>query len=238
MTTMNYQIPQQLNDSSHFSKIRLFVVLFAVGLVGVLTLWLMPFLADVELLMSVTLFKLAALGQGTVLLIILILIGLTTAPKVGLSAPVFQALVTGESKWQALAPQIVPGLIGGLVGALLLFSYALLQPFVTPELVNADSPIEISMLMRRVLYGGIVEELHMRWGLMSLFVWIGWRLSQRGKVCLTTHGSGQALCSLHSSSALGTCQRQLVLACCPLHFALATSFLQMPSPFLQMPSPA
>lgn len=130
--------------------------------------------------MSETVFKLAALGQGIVLLIILILVGLATAPKVGLRAPVFQALVTGESKWQALAPQIVPGLIGGLVGALLLLAYALLQPLVTPERVQADSPIEISMLMR-VLYGGIVEELHMRWGLMSLFVWLGWRLFQRSK---------------------------------------------------------
>ena len=32
----------------------------------------------------------------------------------------------------------------------------------------------------KLLYGGITEELLMRWGVMTLLLWLGWRLLQRG----------------------------------------------------------
>jgi hypothetical protein len=32
-----------------------------------------------------------------------------------------------------------------------------------------------------MLYGGLTEELMMRWGLLSLLAWIGWRALQRGR---------------------------------------------------------
>jgi hypothetical protein len=33
----------------------------------------------------------------------------------------------------------------------------------------------------RLLYGGITEEVLMRWGLMSMLVWLGWKLLQAGR---------------------------------------------------------
>ncbi|WP_217648525.1 CPBP family glutamic-type intramembrane protease [Halomonas sp. QHL1] len=36
-------------------------------------------------------------------------------------------------------------------------------------------------LLARVLYGGITEELLLRWGLMAVLVWMAWRLLQRRK---------------------------------------------------------
>jgi hypothetical protein len=150
------------------------------GLLGVLTLWLIPLPTDIELPASETVIKLASLGQSAIILAIAVLIGLFTAPKVGLRAPFFQALLTDAPVGQALAPQLIPGLIGGLLGALAIFVYGLLQPMVTPELVTVDAPIELPLLMR-VLYGGVTEELLMRWGLMSFLVWLGWRTLQRGQ---------------------------------------------------------
>jgi len=32
-----------------------------------------------------------------------------------------------------------------------------------------------------LLYGGITEELLLRWGVMTLLVWLAWRLFQKGK---------------------------------------------------------
>jgi hypothetical protein len=34
-------------------------------------------------------------------------------------------------------------------------------------------------LVSKLLYGGIVEELLLRWSLMSLLVWVAWRLAGR-----------------------------------------------------------
>ncbi|MCY7338540.1 MAG: CPBP family intramembrane metalloprotease, partial [Sphingomonas bacterium] len=56
--------------------------------------------------------------------------------------------------------------------------------FVSPEIGRASSlgarlsAFEIPLLTK-LLYGGITEELLTRWGLVSLFAWLGWRLSGR-----------------------------------------------------------
>ena len=36
-------------------------------------------------------------------------------------------------------------------------------------------------LLVKLLYGGITEELLMRWGVMTLLLWLLWRLGQRGR---------------------------------------------------------
>ena len=36
-------------------------------------------------------------------------------------------------------------------------------------------------LLTRLLYGGITEELLLRWGLLTLLVWTAWRIFQRGR---------------------------------------------------------
>ena len=36
-------------------------------------------------------------------------------------------------------------------------------------------------LLTRLLYGGITEELLLRWGLLTLLVWAAWRIFQRGQ---------------------------------------------------------
>lgn len=180
MTTNTYQPLQHAHQHERFSKPKLFLALFLAGLLGTLTLWQLSLPADIDLPLSATMVKLISMAQVTLLLAIALWIGLVTAPKVGLAAPFFQALVRGENTWRALAPQIIPGLIGGVAAALAILLYGTLQPWITPELLNAEAQSDVPFLMR-ILYGGITEELLLRWGLMSLFVWSGWRLVQRGQ---------------------------------------------------------
>jgi len=40
--------------------------------------------------------------------------------------------------------------------------------------------------LTRILYGGITEELLLRWGLMTLLVWIGWRVFSQGQSAPST----------------------------------------------------
>jgi hypothetical protein len=44
--------------------------------------------------------------------------GTALAPRIGLEAPFFAALVSGESIWQAPQPQLLPALMLGVGGAL------------------------------------------------------------------------------------------------------------------------
>ena len=119
----------------------------------------------------------ASFAQSLVLVMIAAAAGVALAPSVGLSAPFFEALVTpGVSAWAALQPQLLPALVVGVAGGLVFVAayYLLFRPrFDEPTLVAIEG-LRMNMGMQtRILYGGIVEEVLTRWGLMTLFVWLG-----------------------------------------------------------------
>lgn len=120
----------------------------------------------------------AVAAQSLVLTAVAAGIGAALAHRVGLHAPLAEAAAGRRPLGPALRPQVAPGVLGGVVGALLL-GWAL--PTLAPDPIRAlaasgafDLPLHV-----RVLYGGITEEVLMRWGAMSLFVWIAWRLGRR-----------------------------------------------------------
>jgi len=169
---------------------RLFLILFFAGLVGILSLLLVdipavialvPFPPGSEVPVITPTLKILSLVQPAVILVGALLIGIFLAPKVGLSSPVAEALAAGREVVPALRPQVVPGLVGGLIGgSLILLSAAIFKPFLsTATLVLIGKFARIMPILTRVLYGGIIEELLLRWGLMTFLVWVVWRLFQK-----------------------------------------------------------
>lgn len=116
-------------------------------------------------------------AQSIVLVMLAAFVGMWLSPKVGLQAPVLLALVQGDKITGKLHPQLLPGLAGGLAGAAIILGY---HAFAPSELVALQEKTALP-LVARVLYGGITEEVLVRWGLMTLLVWAGWRLMQRGR---------------------------------------------------------
>jgi hypothetical protein len=169
-------------------KTRLLFILFSAGFLGVLSFLLVDLAALVALVpagsdvpMSMPALKLLSLVQPTVLVFIAVLIGLVLAPKVGLSAPVAESLATGGPTGAALRPQLLPGVVGALIGAgSVLLTAAVLKPFLTANTTERISKFQdLVPIPTRLLYGGITEEVLMRWGLMTLLVWIVWRVFQK-----------------------------------------------------------
>jgi hypothetical protein len=175
-------------------KRRLFLVLFLAGFAGVVTILLLDFGAvaallpmPAESLPRITpAIKLLSLVQPAVLLAIAVLIGVVLAPKVGLSAPVAESIAAAAVSRvaSALRPQLLPGVLGSLVGAAsVILSAAVLKPFISAEILARISQFTgLLPLPMRFLYGGITEELLLRWGFMTLLVWVAWRLFQKGRV--------------------------------------------------------
>ena len=93
------------------------------------------------------------------------------APKVGLHSPIAEAATAGRTPGPALRPFLRTGILGTVVGWLLFLLSRALQPTALPAM---DLPLIV-----RVLYGGITEEVLLRWGFMTLLVWLGWRFIQR-----------------------------------------------------------
>ena len=199
------------------SKKMLFGTLWLIGMVGVFsTLWInLPIPEKVPIPLIVI--KLVNLISPTFLLSIGVLIGVNLAHKVGLSAPFSEAISNGISqKILFLRPQIVPGLMGGLVGGVVTSLWFPLWESSLPSdfLAKGKELSKSTPFLTRILYGGITEELMMRWGLMTLIVFLAWRIFQQTQgVPHTSYVIGAIVIS---SLAFG-------LGHLPLAFALTTN---------------
>ena len=172
------------------TKTRLFLILFIAGMVGVLSFLLVDLSTLVSLLRLppgtevpkfTPLLKVLSLIQPSVLMGLAVLLGVNLASKVNLSAPVAEAIATRLPIAPRLRPQIVPGVIGGVIGGtFIVVCGAMLRPLVAPEISQRiEALAKLLPLVTRLLYGGIIEELLLRWGFMTLLVWLGWRFLQK-----------------------------------------------------------
>lgn len=161
--------------------------LVALGLLGVATLPLQPvppalLQAQPELAqMPVWALKLLGLVNPTVFLFVAALCGALAAHRVGLhSLLAGTAHTTGAAKAWAQAAAL-----GLVTGALLVALDLALAPWVGPSwehfLRSASQPSPQGLLMG-VLYGGITEEILMRWGLMSGLAWAIWSLTGKQRL--------------------------------------------------------
>lgn len=113
--------------------------------------------------------------QSLVLATIAAAIGTALAGRVGLAAPFFQAASAGDPIWPGIRTQWAPSLVMGLVGALVFLGayYGYFRPRLDTETVHVTENLRGAIgLWGRIFYGAIVEEILVRWGLMTLFLWI------------------------------------------------------------------
>jgi hypothetical protein len=88
-------------------------------MIGVMSLWWMnlPIPQSKELQRPLWGIKLLSLIQPTLFLSVAVLIGVVLVHKVGLSAPLAEAISSGNLTSLAIKPQVIPGIVGGLLGA-------------------------------------------------------------------------------------------------------------------------
>ena len=159
-------------------RLRLSLLLWLAGMLGVvvMTVTVLPqLLREVTLSAPLWVVLLASLAQSTLLVALAVWAGVALAPEVGLRAPAFEAAVTARPLVPVLRPQLLPGLIAGVLGGMVLSAAGRYAPAALVEIQERFNP----PLPARMLYGGITEELLLRWGLMTTLVWLTWRLLQR-----------------------------------------------------------
>lgn len=187
---MTDSIPAGVSSPTRFGKTFLF--LFVLGLPGILSLIptimgqldaLPPEMVELPTPLVVAL----SLLNPLILLALGVAIGVLLAHRMGLRSLVAERVRQGTAIWPHLRPHLLVALSIGLIFAVVVLGLdALIDPFAGMEL--ADSPAAgeaatlgalLTQLVLGLLYGGIVEELLLRWGVMTLLLWIGWRVVQR-----------------------------------------------------------
>lgn len=167
------------SDSPQLPRLRLGLLLWIAGMLGVVvvTVTMLPqLLGELTLPAPLWVISLASLAQSSVLLALAVWAGVALAPKVGLRAPAFEAAVTARSVASALRPQLLPGLVAGVLGGAALFA---IGGYASPAALAEVQQRFALPILARVLYGGVTEEVLLRWGLMTALVWLAWRFLQR-----------------------------------------------------------
>jgi hypothetical protein len=120
---------------------------------------------------------LAQVLQVTVLASIAAWLGALAAPLTGLDAPFFRALATGRSAGRSLRAEVPRALVLGTAfsaGVLALNHFAgpllpeALRHHALPATALADRLLATAVGASSAFYGGVVEELLLRWGLLAL----------------------------------------------------------------------
>jgi len=159
-------------------NIALGVILTMIGWIGVASLLTMDIALPPEMLelleadFSPSQIQLLLLINPSILVLVAVIIGISLGKKTNLSAPVLEKLVGIRKDHLDYRSIVKQGLIGGAITGLLLSGLIILFSNVTPsEFQKLGNSIQPS-LATRFLYGGITEEILMRFGLMTLLVWI------------------------------------------------------------------
>ena len=186
------EIQTDVPRKSRFGKT--FLALLGIGVPGILSL-IPTVISQLEglppelLELPMPVVALLSLLNPLILMAFGVAIGVLLAHRVGLRSLVAEKVQQGTAIWSELRPYLRMAFIMGLIFAVVVIGLdAVINPFAGTEMENVSIAGEaptigalLAQLLLGLLYGGIVEELMLRWGVMVLFVWIGWRVAQRGQ---------------------------------------------------------
>ncbi len=170
-------------------KGRAALALFGLGMVGVLSL-IPTILGQLDTLPEAyaevpeALLVVSSLLNPAILLAVAVTVGTFLAHRVGLRSLVAERVRGGGAIWPQMKPYMVTAIVAGLVFLGVTVGLdAVMNPFadVEGEITAPTGESPVVALVVGVLYGGIVEELLLRWGFMTLLMWVGWRVAQRGE---------------------------------------------------------
>ena len=165
--------------------------LFGLGFLGVLSI--LPIIPELinysqkhtPLPMSVIVLISAA--QSALFLFCMVWLGSAFSSRVGLEAPLISSFSKSETILKKLRSIFVPSVLWGLVGGLFLVTFSWFSlPLLPNEFVEVGSKFAPPWYAK-VLYGGITEEILIRWGLMSFLVWGSFRATQSGSGAIGKH---------------------------------------------------
>jgi membrane protease YdiL (CAAX protease family) len=164
---------------------RLFFLLWGASVIGIILV--LPYgLAMIPANLSSKLPPLHVLvplqvAQGAIFLGLLTLAGLFFANRIGLSAPILEAWIEGQGIRTRLNSILVPSVLIGVLGTLLILALelAVFQPAIRHE--NPTSASALSLWIQppawkgllASFYGGIDEEILLRLFALSFFAWLG-----------------------------------------------------------------
>ncbi len=160
------------------NKIKLGLILLCIGLIGIASILTidLPISPEVEAILkdqfTAQQIKLLTLINPTIILIIAVILGTLLYQKVDLKVPIIEKIVGIKNDNINVIGILKYGVLGGLLsGVLLSFIGMIFNPILPAEFLELGEALKPT-LAARFLYGGFTEEILLRFGLMTLVVWL------------------------------------------------------------------
>jgi membrane protease YdiL (CAAX protease family) len=159
-----------------------YLVLFSLGFIGILSsISLIPQLTSLSpepLPISIFWVQVISVIQSSVLLLLMVALGCVFAKRVSLATPIIDRLCGVSTHLPKLTDILLPAIFGGVVGGIcLVVFFYLLADFLPIDYLQASEHFNPPRYTK-LLYGGITEEILVRWGLMSFFSWCCYKVCQ------------------------------------------------------------
>ena len=152
--------------------------IFMIGLFGVMSLLLSDFQTSIELPQEIISqfssrqIQLLLLVNPLILLSLAVLIGSICFGKVGLKVPILSSKFDIQKHRPLIREFLKVGVISGVsLGIILTLVSIFSEQMINSEIFYSQLNSELS-LVTRLMYGGVTEEIIMRFGLMTFLVWI------------------------------------------------------------------
>jgi hypothetical protein len=152
--------------------LRLLAALAGLGLVGVAALLMAPL--EQALPAGVKVPRAAMLVQPAILILFCAWLGWFTSPRTGLKAPVVAAALDGGNWRWPFAQALRPASLVAVLTAAVLFVYSLATASAFSGVATPSIP-----LVSKLAYGGISEEIMLRWGMLGGLMALALRLGLR-----------------------------------------------------------
>lgn len=171
-------------SSQSLVSVRTFGSLFGLGFIGIAALLLTvlvldPSYADQAKQLGVSLELLAITTgiQSTIMLAVSVLVGLYLAPRLGFRSHVVDRVASETTLVSNVRSELRAAVGGGVaVGVILVLSN-----WFAPSVGDSTPGMTVELLLQsvplRLLYGGVTEELLIRWGVMTLVAFALWKLT-------------------------------------------------------------
>ncbi|MEQ8240931.1 CPBP family intramembrane glutamic endopeptidase [Marinoscillum sp.] len=157
-------------------KALLGLILFGLGLIGISSILTMdlPLPPEGEAILKERFtqqqIKMLILINPTLMMIIAVVVGTVLYQKVNLKVPLIEKVVGIENDNLNISNVLKYGILAGVLSGILLSLVGIIfQPMLPAEFVELGESLKPTLAVR-FLYGGLTEEILMRFGLMTLFV--------------------------------------------------------------------
>lgn len=159
-------------------KLKLGIALFILGLIGIFSILTMeiPLPAEAVAILkdkfSQEQIKLLMLINPAIMLIVGVIVGVILYDKVKLTVPLIEKLLGIKNNLTNTAEIFKYGIVAGILSGILSVLVGIIfNPILPSEFMELGETFKPTLALR-FLYGGITEEIWMRFGLMTFVVWV------------------------------------------------------------------